>query len=192
MTRQLLASLAIVLAAAVPSAQQVPASSAKPPTIEAATIKLSNPNATGPLAQIPMVIPQGPGRLSATNVPLRLLIRMSYQLQDFQIVGGPSWLTSQKFDIVAKAEDGTATDTSQLMPMLRSLLEDRFKLKTHRERREMPVSTLVVARQRREARPESEAVDSRLHERACRTTEACRSDSQGWAWSTGQRAAEAR
>jgi len=146
MTRHLLASIAIVLAAAVPSAQQVPASSAKPPTIEAATIKLSNPNATGPLAQIPMVIPQGPGRLSATNVPLRLLIRMSYQLQDLQIIGGPSWQMSQKFDIVAKAEDGAAADTSQLMPMLRTLLEDRFKLKTHKETREMPIDTLVVAR----------------------------------------------
>jgi len=146
MTRHLVASLAIVLAAAVPSAQQVPAPSAMPLSFEAATIKLSSPNATGPLAQIPMVLPQGPGRLSATNVSLRLLVRMSYQLQDFQIIGGPSWQASQKFDIVAKAEDGAAADTSQLMPMLRSLLEDRFKLKVHRDTREMPTSTLVVAR----------------------------------------------
>jgi uncharacterized protein (TIGR03435 family) len=71
---------------------------------------------------------------------------MAYQVQDFRIVGGPSWQTSQKFDIVAKAEASTATDTTQLMPMMKALLEDRFKLKTHMETQEMPIETLVVAR----------------------------------------------
>lgn len=149
MTRLLLiASLVItVVRVGAPSAQQAQAPAGNPsPAFEVASVKLSNPNATGPLAQIPMIIPQGAGRLSATNVPLRLLIRMVYQLQDFQIVGGPSWQMSQKFDIVAKAEDGAATDTQQLLPMLKSLLGDRFKLKTHTETREMPISMLVVAR----------------------------------------------
>ena len=55
--------------------------------------------------------------------------------------------TSQKFDIVAKAaDDVSATDTSPLMPMLKSLLMDRFKLKAHMETREMPIETLVIAR----------------------------------------------
>jgi len=118
----------------------------KAPAFEVASIKLSDPNNTSPLAMIPLVLPQGPGRLSATNVPLRLLIRMAYQVQDFQIVGGPSWQTSQKFDIVAKAEDSTAADTTQLMPMMKALLEDRFKLKAHMETRELPIETLVIAR----------------------------------------------
>src|SRR5262249_48363408 len=99
-----------------------------------------------PFATLPMMLPQGPGRVSATNMTLRWLIRLSYSVQDFQIVGGPSWQTQQKFDILAKAEDGAATDTTQLMPMMRSLLADRFKLKTHMETREMPIETLVVAR----------------------------------------------
>src|ERR1051325_10500595 len=118
----------------------------KEPTFEVASIKLSDPNNTSPLGMIPMVLPQGPGRLSASNVPFRLLVRMAYQVQDFQIVGGPSWQLSQKFDIIAKAEDAKATDTSQLMPMLKGLLVDRFKLKAHMETREMPIETLVVAR----------------------------------------------
>jgi uncharacterized protein (TIGR03435 family) len=126
------------------AAQQSPP--AAEPKFEVASVKLSNPNAPGPLGQVPLILPQGPGRISATNVPLRLLIRMSYQLQDFQIVGGPSWQTSQKFDIVAKAEDGSASTTQQLMPMLKALLADRFKLKTHMETRELPTSTLVIAR----------------------------------------------
>jgi uncharacterized protein (TIGR03435 family) len=149
MTRPLLVAWLVitVMLASAPSAQQAQAPEGSPsPAFEVASVKLSDPNATGPLGQIPMIMPQGTGRLSATNVPLRLLIRMVYQVQDFQIVGGPSWQMSQRFDIVAKAEDGAATDTQQLMPMLKSLLADRFKLKTHTETREMPISTLVVAR----------------------------------------------
>jgi uncharacterized protein (TIGR03435 family) len=134
------------LAGAVSAQQPQAPQPAKAASFEVASIKLSDPNKSGVAGMIPMVVPQGPGRLSATNVPLRLLIRMAYQVQDFQIVGGPSWQLSQKFDIVAKAEDSNAADTSQLMPMMKALLEDRFKLKTHKETREMPIDTLVVAR----------------------------------------------
>jgi uncharacterized protein (TIGR03435 family) len=148
MTR-LLASLAIIvgLGAALPSAQQAsapPAPSA--PSFEVASIKLSDPNATGPLSMIPLMLPQGPGRLSVTNMNLRFMIRAAFGLQDFQIVGGPSWLNQQKFDIVAKAEDTAAADTGQLMPMLKTLIIDRFKLKTHMETRELPIEKLVIAR----------------------------------------------
>jgi len=145
----LLASFTSVFAlTGVVSAQQPQAQEPqKAPLFEVASIKLSDPNNTSPLGMIPLILPQGPGRLSASNVPLRLLVRMAYQVQDFQIVGGPSWQTSQKFDIVAKAADDVSlTDTSKLMPMLKSLLEDRFKLKTHMETREMPIEQLVVAR----------------------------------------------
>jgi uncharacterized protein (TIGR03435 family) len=142
MTRTLLlGSIGVAVALTGVAAQQAQAPA---PKFEVASIKNSDPNAAGPLGQIPMVRPQGAGRLSATNVSLRLLIRMSYGLQEFQIVGGPAWQASQKFDIVAKGEDGATTE--QLMPMVKTLLADRFKLKTHTETREMPISTLVVAR----------------------------------------------
>jgi uncharacterized protein (TIGR03435 family) len=157
MTRVLLiASVAVTVAltgVAVPQAQTPQAQALQPqtpqlqtpsPKFEVASIKASDPNAAGPLGQIPLIRPQGGGRLSAANVSLRLLIRMSYGLQEFQIVGGPAWQTSQKFDIVAKGEDGATTE--QLMPMVKTLLADRFKLKTHTETREMPISTLLVAR----------------------------------------------
>lgn len=105
----------------------------------------------------------GPGTFSATNVPLRLLIRNAYQLQDFQIVGGPDWMTSDRFDITAKAAGavpgtigpgvvgfgppgagGGGPNPVQLM--LRGLLAERFKLKVHSETRELPVYALVPAR----------------------------------------------
>jgi uncharacterized protein (TIGR03435 family) len=58
--------------------------------------------------------------------------------------GGPKWLTSDRFDIVAKAEDGAAP--SPLLSMIQSLLADRFKLAVHHETRELPIYALVLAR----------------------------------------------
>jgi uncharacterized protein (TIGR03435 family) len=82
------------------------------------------------------------GRYTATGIPLELLIRSAYQVQEFQIVGGPNWMRSDRFDIMAVA--GSPAPAQQ--PLLRSLLTDRFNLVTHRETREMPVYALVLAR----------------------------------------------
>jgi len=95
-----------------------------------------------------------PGRFSATNTTLRMLIRNAYQLQDFQISGGPSWLTSDHFDIVAKIPDSfrdlpPATPLSgpgPLQLMIRSLLAERFKLVVHTETKEQTIYGLVMAR----------------------------------------------
>ena len=84
------------------------------------------------------------GRFSATNATLRMLVRNAFGLQDIQIEGGPSWMNSARFDIVAKPE-GPAT-FSQMQAMLRTLLEDRLKLKSHTESKELPVYGLVMAR----------------------------------------------
>ena len=83
------------------------------------------------------------GQFHTTNIPLRLLIRQSFQLyQPDEIVGGPSWLDTDRWDIAGKTESPTAT----MLPMIRSLLRDRFKLATHFEKRDLPVYALVVAR----------------------------------------------
>ena len=60
------------------------------------------------------------------------------------MVGGPSWLTSDRFDIVAKAPDNASPE--QMPLMLRALLADRFKLVVHTESRELPIYALVLAR----------------------------------------------
>jgi len=115
------------------------------PAFEVASVKPSSPNTSSPLGAIPMVIPAANGRFTATNVPLRLLVRMAYGVQDFQIDGGPSWQMSQRYDITAKAEDGFSDAPQSMMPMVKTLLADRFKLKVRTETREMPVSALVIA-----------------------------------------------
>jgi len=94
--------------------------------------------------------PPGPGwsvvgqTFAAINVPLRTLIRQAYQVQGFQVVGGPSWITSDRFDIVAKTGPPAPTRGSDLM--MQSLLAERFKLAAHKETRELPVYALVMAK----------------------------------------------
>jgi uncharacterized protein (TIGR03435 family) len=61
------------------------------------------------------------------------------------VEGGPAWLKSDRYEIVAKAA-GDASPDMMNGPMLQSLLEDRFKLRLHRETREIPVYALTVAK----------------------------------------------
>jgi len=94
------------------------------------------------------------GRFNATNVTLRMLIRSSYSVQDAQIVGGPPWMNSDRFNIVAKGDVGqspalpviVAGGPSRLQLMMQALLADRFKLVVHTADQESTVYALVVAR----------------------------------------------
>src|SRR5579862_6275005 len=67
----------------------------------------------------------------------------AYRLKGYEILG-PDWLASQRFDIVAKLPAGAST--KQIPEMLQALLEDRFQIKTHREKKEFPVYGLVLAK----------------------------------------------
>src|SRR5438128_12048361 len=76
---------------------------AQTPSFEVASVK---PNRSGPGPQRLGFAPGG--RFTATNVPVRDLISIAYgqpqPLANFQIIGGPGWITSDRFDISAKAE----------------------------------------------------------------------------------------
>lgn len=154
--KRLITCLAIAAAFPVGAAtvrSQSPAGNS-PASFEVASVKPSNPNPSGPLGSIPLMLPPIGGRISATNMPLRLLIRMAYEVQDFQIVGGPSWQMSSKFDIVAKTEDGFKGSTKDVLPMMKTLLAERFGLQVHTETRELPTSALVIARSDKKLGPE--------------------------------------
>lgn len=131
------AFLAEMLGLASHPAAQSPAG----PAFEVASVKPSNPDVPGPRGG---GMPVG-GRFNASNLTLRELVLRAYELFDSQLDGGPDWQRSRRFDIQAKAEDPVAGMTAML-PMLKTLLADRFKLKVHTERREMPIYALVVAR----------------------------------------------
>src|SRR6185436_10980456 len=115
---------------------------------DVASVKPSNPNPdpNNPLSMIALMLPQPGGRFTATNTPLRMLIMAAYELkQDAQLTGGPPALLTAKYDITARADTPTLV-MKELPQLLRSLLADRFKLKTHSESRELPLYDLVLAR----------------------------------------------
>jgi uncharacterized protein (TIGR03435 family) len=94
------------------------------------------------------------GRFRATNVPLRELIAAAYgtpqPLAAFQITGGPKWIESDRFDVVAKMngdpQPGPNGPPPAIFPMMRNLLADRFHLVVHHETMDSPVYTLLLAR----------------------------------------------
>ena len=117
-------------------------------TFEVASVRPSDPNPdpAKPLAQIALMLPQPGGRFTATNTPLRMLIMAAFELQqEAQLDGGPTELLAAKYDITARAPVAFIA-MKDLPHMMRTLLADRFKLKTHTEMRELPVYDLVLAR----------------------------------------------
>ena len=127
-------------------AAQVPPTGAT--TFEVASVRPSDPNPdpANPLAQIALMLPQPGGRFTATNTPLRMLIMAAFELQqEAQLDGGPTELLAAKYDITARAPVAFIA-MKDLPHMMRTLLADRFKLKTHTEMRELPVYDLVLAR----------------------------------------------
>lgn len=113
-----------------------------------------NANATAPLYKTASInlsksnihaggtIKIGPDELSVTNEPPQPLIEAAYEMHDDQLVGAPSWLNSQRYDIEAKADNGAGEGGERL---LQGLLSDYFKLAVHRETRLIPVYELVIA-----------------------------------------------
>jgi uncharacterized protein (TIGR03435 family) len=122
----------------------------KRPAFEVATIKRSTSLDGGGTIFTP------PGaQLRGVNVDTRSLITFAYRgdqrLFNSQILNGPEWIESERFDITAKSNEALAeaptAEISRTMPLLvQSLLEDRFKLKLHRETRQLQRYVLSVAR----------------------------------------------
>jgi len=121
------------------------AASGPAPAFEVASVK---PNKSGEgFIRFGM---QPGGRFTASNVPLRELIRFAYALQDFQILDAPGWIASARFDVIAKAEGDLPTSqigtVGPLQMMVQSLLAERFQLKARMVTREAPRYDMVLAR----------------------------------------------
>jgi uncharacterized protein (TIGR03435 family) len=121
----------------------------KDATFEVASVKANKSGDTnGNLRLLPG------GRVNASNMPVRPIITFAYQLAQYQLIGGPGWLSSDRYDLVAKMEQDVALATiipgastpSPMQVALRNLLEERFKLKVHHETRDMDIYALVMAR----------------------------------------------
>jgi uncharacterized protein (TIGR03435 family) len=128
----------VILAAAFVHAQ----TPAPPLAFDAASIRPTPPNP--PVTTIGNLLPGG--RWSPRNVTVRMMLGRAFPEHSLPglIVGGPGWLAERRFDIDARI-DQTVTP-AQHPQMIRQLLMDRFKLKTHVETRPVDVYSLVVAR----------------------------------------------
>jgi uncharacterized protein (TIGR03435 family) len=82
----------------------------------------------------------------ARNYTLRVILAAAFNLTPRAVSGGPSWVDSDRYDIVAKAPGEVRPTTYEQMAMLRKLLTDRFKLTFHREKKEFAVYALTIAR----------------------------------------------
>jgi uncharacterized protein (TIGR03435 family) len=117
---------------------QAPADSTPPRKFEVASIKPSQ-SGSGPFGIRPA---PGGERYVASHVTLKLLITVAYRIKADQVTGGPPWMDSDLYDMNAKAEGPSSIE--ELHAMLQDLLADRFKLRFHREAKELPIYALTV------------------------------------------------
>jgi len=111
-----------------------------PPKFEAADVhvsaKIQNPFVrTGPVRG---------GRYEIKYATMVDLIRTAYSFDADKILGGPSWLEMDRFDVIAKVPADTTPDTQKLM--LQSLLADRFRLAVHKDSKPLPTYALVAGK----------------------------------------------
>jgi len=128
--RALMALLAGLLFARVPAFGQI--------AFDVASIR-ENTDTAAP--QRLMRTPEG--GLTAQHFPARFLITIAYRLQPFQLSGAPGWVERTYFDIAAKPAAGSSTSREQMPDMLQALLVERFKLRFHREKRQIDGYALV-------------------------------------------------
>lgn len=103
-------------------------------------------NTTGPRGTQPRIAFTPGGDFTGINQPVRVILNFAYRLPLYRVEGMPDWFSSERFDISAKAPAGLNADADMRAQLLRSLLEDRFKLKARMVTREVPGMVLTMRR----------------------------------------------
>lgn len=116
-----------------------PASPEQKASFEAVSVKRSMPNQNG------MSIASSGNRFRAINATVKSLILNAFpKTRAFQIIGAPTWIDTEGYDVDAVSETPLTSDSVQ--QMLQTLLQDRFKLQWHTDTRQMPLYTLIVGK----------------------------------------------
>ncbi len=136
-------SFGLLYAAPNGIATQAENSTAKLPVFEVASIKPGKPG--------PTELMMRPDGASLVGVPLQMIIREAYQVQDSQLLGKPTWIQSARYDLEAKVNGSDVAELKQLSfaqrwAMVQTVLAERFQLRVHWETKELPVYALVVAK----------------------------------------------
>jgi uncharacterized protein (TIGR03435 family) len=134
---------AMVAAFVVMAGVSAQSTSTRPSFIEfeVASIKPTPPGTEGRWIRM-----QSTHEFAAKNHALKTLVAAAYNLNPRAISGGPAWIDSDRFDIVAKAPSEIRPNLDEQMSMLRKLLSDRFQLMFHREQKELRVYALTIAK----------------------------------------------
>jgi bla regulator protein BlaR1 len=132
------ALLAIAATAAIAGPLAIGLLHAQAPAFEVVSIKPTPPGTEGGMLRM-----LGAGGLYGTNVPLLLLVKFAYRVQENQLSGVVPWMKSVAYDIEAK---GGESGVDQMRLKMRSMLADRFHLKLHTETKELPMFALVTAK----------------------------------------------
>ena len=111
-------------------------------------------------------------QFEAKNYTLKVLLSVAYNLSAPEILGGPDWVDSDRYDILGKTPGDARPTPDQQMAMLRKLIADQFDLAFHRERRETSIYSLtVLIIDRRQERAEADREQSSARY-PCRTSSA--------------------
>jgi uncharacterized protein (TIGR03435 family) len=125
---------------ALPSSVAIGQASSAAPSFDVSSVKPSG-HEVGP--DYNNQLTYSPNGITARNVTLKRLVAEAYQLQLNQVLG-PGWLGQNEYDVDARTAE--AVTREQMALMLRSLLAERFHLKTHSETREMHVYELAIGK----------------------------------------------
>ena len=123
-----------------PSPKIPPMDANASPGIEVATIKPTKPDEQGF-----MLVFRG-GHFQTKNISLSRLLAFSYGVQDKQLIGLPPWAETDKYDIDAKPDIDGTPNRKQLQGLVQKLIAQRFSLTFHRDKRELSVYVLSVAK----------------------------------------------
>jgi uncharacterized protein (TIGR03435 family) len=110
------------------------------PEFEVSTIKPSKPD-----ARFSLLVNRS-GMMNTTNTSLADLIKFAYDLHEKQILGGPKWMETDKFDVTGKPDTEGVPSPTQLKMMVQKMLADRFQLSFHREKQELSVYAITIAK----------------------------------------------
>lgn len=83
-------------------------------------------------------------RITMSATTLASAVRFAYNLRRYQVLGGPSWINEDSYEIVAKGEENRPLTVDQFRQLLQTVLAERFRLIARRETRELPVYAMVV------------------------------------------------
>jgi uncharacterized protein (TIGR03435 family) len=84
--------------------------------------------------------------VTTTNVTVSWMIKLAYNTHAHQILGAPAWVDSERYDTVGRSDTPGEPSRDQMKLMIQKLLVDRFELKFHTEKKELPVYAMVVAK----------------------------------------------